>query len=122
MKHKMIRHEFVDLIPDVIDEGVLYISITYATATHRCGCGCGEIVVTPIEPTWWTLIWNGKTVTMDPSIGSWSLPCKSHYWIKENEIVWARKWDDLEIKGGSTRDRITKTLCYRKLQKWFRRT
>ena len=122
MKHKMIRHEFVVLIPDIIDEGVLYISTTYATATHKCGCGCGEIVVTPIGSIWWTLIWNGKTITLDPSIGSWNLPCKSHYWIKENKIVWANKWNALEIKEGSVWDRIAKAVYYGKLQKWFCRT
>ena len=122
MEHKVIKHEFVDLIPDVIEDGVLYISTTYATATHRCGCGCGEIVVTPIRPEWWTLTWDGKTVTMDPSIGSWSLPCKSHYWIKEDKMVWVRKWDDLKTMGDSTKDRLSKIRYYEKLQKWFRRT
>ena len=122
MKHKVIRHEFVDLIPDFIDEGILYISTTCATATHRCGCGCGEIVVTPIRPSWWTLVWDGKTVTMNPSIGNWSLSCRSHYWIKENKIVWARKWDDLEIKGYDIKDKITRTWCYGRLKRWICRT
>ena len=122
MRHKIVRQEFVDLIPDVVEEGVLYISTTYATATHRCCCGCGEIVVTPIRPEWWTLTWDGKTVTLDPSIGSWNLPCKSHYWIKENEVIWVRKWDDLKTKGGSMINRITKIRGYEKLQNWFRRT
>ena len=121
MRHKIVRQEFVDLIPDVVEEGVLYISTTYATATHRCCCGCGEIVVTPIRPEWWTLTWDGKTVTLDPSIGSWNLPCKSHYWIKENEVIWVRKWDDLKTKGGSMINRITKIRGYEKLQNWFRR-
>ena len=98
-KRRTIRPEFVEFIPDDVKEGVLYISIRYGTATHRCPSGCGEIVVTPIKPTDWTLIWNGVSVSLDPSIGNWSLPCKSHYWIRENKIVWARRWDAKEIES-----------------------
>src|SRR5690348_6953534 len=86
MKRMMIRHKFVDLIPDVVEEGVLYISIPYATAIHKCACGCGETVVTPIRPTDWTLTWDGDTITVNPSIGNWSFPCQSHYFIVENKI------------------------------------
>jgi Family of unknown function (DUF6527) len=91
MKRKQIRPEFVDFMPDAIKEGILYISIPYATATHKCPCGCGEIVVTPIRPNQWNLMWNGDAVTLRPSIGNWSLQCQSHYWITENKIVWERK-------------------------------
>ena len=99
-KLRTIIPEFVEFIPDDVKEGVLYISIRYGTATHRCPSGCGEIVVTPIKPTDWTLIWNGESVSLYPSIGNWSLPCKSHYWIRENKVVWARKWDATEIEMG----------------------
>ena len=40
----VIKHEFVDSIPAELVEGTLYISIRYATAVHRCCCGCGEEV------------------------------------------------------------------------------
>ena len=108
MKRKTIRPEFVEFIPDVVKEGIIYISIRYATATHKCACGCGEIVVTPIRPTDWILTWNGETVTLNPSIGNWSLPCQSHYWIIEDRIVWARKWSTWEISAGRRRDRRKK--------------
>ena len=99
-KQKTIRTEFVEFIPDDVEEDVLYVSVRYGTATHKCPSGCGEIVVTPIKPTDWTLIWNGESVSLYPSIGNWSLPCKSHYWIRENKIVWARKWNAKEIEQG----------------------
>ena len=38
------EHRFVELIPEVLDEGVLYISVTYTTALHKCACGCGRFV------------------------------------------------------------------------------
>ena len=90
----------------------MYISIRYGTATHICPSGCGEIVVTPIKPTDWALIWNGESVSLYPSIGNWSLPCKSHYWIRANKIVWARKWDTSEIKLGREIDARNKARYF----------
>jgi hypothetical protein len=43
-----IKHKFVEFIPKEREEGVLYVSIPYATAVHNCFCGCGLKVVTPI--------------------------------------------------------------------------
>ena len=83
---KTMQHKFVEFIPDVIEEGVLYISIEYCTAIHKCVCGCGNEVVTPLSPTDWELTFNGKTVSLDPSIGNWSFKCQSHYWIAKNSI------------------------------------
>lgn len=67
-----LRHEFVEFIPDDLEEGVIYISIQYATATHLCACGCGAEVITPISPTDWELTFNGSSVSLSPSIGNWS--------------------------------------------------
>jgi hypothetical protein len=117
MRQKQIRPEFVEFIPDEVENGVLYISTRYATATHKCACGCGEIVVTPVRPTDWTLMWNGETITLNPSIGNWSLPCRSHYWIVENRIVWARKWSPREIDAGRAKDRSAKARYYGGLQR-----
>lgn len=80
--------KFVEFIPEQIDELTLYISMNYHTATHRCVCGCKKKVVTPILPNGWTLIYNGKTVSLKPSIGSWNLDCQSHYFITNSEVKW----------------------------------
>src|SRR5574340_906760 len=112
MKINNIIPRFVEFIPEEVDEGILYISTTYATAIHKCACGCGERVVTPIRPTDWILIWNGETVTMKPSIGNWSLQCQSHYLIIENEIIWAGKWSPAEIKSGRARDKKAKSRYF----------
>jgi hypothetical protein len=45
---KEITFQFVGYIPDKIEEGVLYVSIQYCTAIHKCVCGCGNEVVTPL--------------------------------------------------------------------------
>ena len=81
-------HEFVEYIPEKLSDGTIYISTTYGTAVHKCCCGCGNEVVTPLTPTDWKLIFDGETISLHPSIGNWNLDCKSHYWIKNNEIKW----------------------------------
>jgi hypothetical protein len=39
MRHNHLEHRFVQYIPERLDSGVLYISMEYATAAHRCCCG-----------------------------------------------------------------------------------
>ena len=109
-----MQHRFVEIIPDTIEDGVLYISLKYCTAIHKCVCGCGNEVVTPISPTDWKLIFDGKTVSLSPSIGNWSFNCQSHYWIKRNKIVYAREWDKEEIQFGRTNDEKRKAKYYNK--------
>src|SRR5437870_10473728 len=74
-----IEPEFVEYSPAILRSGVLYVSRKYQTATHLCCCGCGASVVTPLKPGGWKLTTKRGTVTLYPSIGSWSLPCRSHY-------------------------------------------
>lgn len=100
----VLKHEFVEFIPDELAQGTLYISIRFATATHLCCCGCGNKVVTPLRPTDWKLIFDGRTVSLDPSIGNWSFPCQSHYWIRNNLVRWAPRWNMAEIDLGRLRD------------------
>ena len=45
-----LRNEFVDHIPEQLDDGVLYVSMRFGTVVHRCACGCGEEVVDPSWP------------------------------------------------------------------------
>lgn len=108
MKRRPIEHEFVEFIPDVLADGILYVSIEYATAVHKCMSGCGLEVVTPLSPTDWELIFDGETVSLYPSVGNWGLPCGSHYWIKRDRVVWAPRWARDQIDRGRARDRLAK--------------
>jgi hypothetical protein len=101
-------HEFVTAIPEPLEESVLYISIHYATAAHLCACGCGREVVTPIAPTDWQLTFDGEVVSLHPSIGNWSFPCQSHYFIKRGRVRWAPRCSREQIDRGRERDRIGK--------------
>ena len=83
------RPEFVHLVPEMIEEGVLYVSLPLSVAIHRCACGCRNEVVTPLGDDGWTLRRKGTSVSLYPSIGNWSFPCRSHYFIMNSEAVWA---------------------------------
>ncbi|MCB9564192.1 MAG: hypothetical protein H6708_27695 [Kofleriaceae bacterium] len=88
---------FVEFVPELVEEGVLYISIEYATVVHKCYCGCGNQVVTPLAPVFWELTFDGEAVSLFPSVGSWGFPCRSHYWIVRNRVVESWPWSDDEI-------------------------
>jgi hypothetical protein len=108
MKRKTIRPAFVDFIPDRLEEGVLYICERYKTAAHKCCCGCGEEVITPLSPVDWSLRKEGVVVTLRPSIGNWSFACKSHYLISKNQVVWANGMSQWQIDRVQARDRADK--------------
>lgn len=91
---------FVDTFPERLDDGVLYVSIEFRTTMHLCACGCGNSVVLPLRPTAWSITYDGKSVSMRPSVGNWSFPCQSHYWIRNGNVVWARQWTAVQIEAG----------------------
>jgi len=93
----LLQHTFVDSFPDRLEPGTVYVCIPYATVTHLCCCGCGNEAVTPLGPTEWKLTFDGESVSLYPSIGNWSFPCRSHYWIRNNTVEWAPRWSDRKI-------------------------
>lgn len=103
-----LTHQFVEHIPEKLEEGTIYVSIAFATAAHKCCCGCGSEVVTPLSPTDWKLIFDGQSVSLDPSIGNWNFPCRSHYWIKRNRVRWASRWSQEEVNVGRAHDALVK--------------
>jgi hypothetical protein len=105
---RILTHEFVEFIPDELKNGTIYVSVKYATVAHKCCCGCGNEVVTPLSPTDWKLVFNGESISLDPSIGNWSFECKSHYWIKRNRVKWAARWSQEEIAAGRASNRQAK--------------
>ncbi len=92
-----LKLQLTETIPQDIEEGILYVSLTYWTTAHSCGCGCGQKVVLRLSPRHWAITLNGESVSMYPSVGNWQLPCRSHYWIEEGRILHARPWSDTEI-------------------------
>lgn len=110
MKINHIRAEFVEFIPEHIEEGVLYISEPYGTAIHRCCCGCGKEVVTPLSPAEWSIQRTGNQISLWPSVGNWSFPCRSHYVIRRNRVLEAGAMTERQIRKVKARDRADKEM------------
>ena len=98
-----LEHRFVKFIPDELEGGILYVSMDYKTVTHRCCCGCRDIVVTPLSPAGWELTFNGKSISLSPSIAGGH--CKSHYVIRRGMVVWVRPLTKSEEVAALRRDR-----------------
>lgn len=110
----MLQHKFVGFVPELIEDGILYVSIEYCTAIHKCVCGCGNEVVTPLSPTDWRLTFDGKTISLHPSIGNWNFDCQSHYWIRNNKVEYSSRWNDKQIETGRKKDSEEKQEFYGK--------
>jgi hypothetical protein len=104
-KRLNIQHVFLETFPDQLEDGILYVSIPFAVCAHLCCCGCGNQVITDISRTGWRLMFDGVSVSLRPSIGNWSFPCKSHYWITNNRIEWLGTWSPARIAAGRRQER-----------------
>lgn len=104
MRETRLRPTFNEYIPAELDAGILYISMNYATAVHLCACGCSSKVVTPLGPADWQLVFDG-TVSLRPSIGNGQLPCRSHYYIRQDQVLWVRDMSASATTAASERDR-----------------
>ncbi|MDB5089176.1 MAG: hypothetical protein JWR09_3170 [Mucilaginibacter sp.] len=107
-----LQLKFVESVPEIMEEGVLYVSITYCTVMHLCVCGCGNEVVTRISPADWQLKFDGKSISLNPSIGNWNFDCRSHYWIVNNQVRYAENWSDEKVARGRARERERKGKFY----------
>ena len=100
----LLKPRFVEFIPEELEDGVLYVAMEHGSVIHRCCCGCGNEAVTPLGPTDWQLAYDGRSVTLHPSIGNWSFPCQSHYWIRENAVRWSERWSSVRIETSRATD------------------
>lgn len=84
-----MEHIFVKRIPEYLVENTLYVCLETNTIIHKCACGCGEETITPIDiAKGWTFFYDGKNITLSPSIGNFNYKCKSHYFIKNSKVEW----------------------------------
>lgn len=112
MLHQTLEHRFVRNVPRELEPGVLYISMDYATAVHSCCCGCGERVVTPFTPTDWRMTFDGESISLQPSVGNWNQPCRSHYVIQKNHVLEADPWSNAQVEAERRRDKKAKASHY----------
>lgn len=90
----------VHYMPAELEAGVLYVSDEFEVAGHLCACGCGNKVMLPLGSEQWSVQEVGREATVRPSIGSWQLPCRSHYWITAGAVVWSGQWTPEQIERG----------------------
>jgi hypothetical protein len=83
-----LKLQRVHHMPKELEPGILYVSEEFDVAVHLCACGCENEVVTPLGPTRWAFRESEEGPSLSPSIGSWQLPCKSHYWIDDGKVRW----------------------------------
>jgi hypothetical protein len=106
MKTRELRPQHVAHLPEQLEDGVLYICKPFELAAHRCCCGCGEEVVTPLNPAKWFLSECRGRVSLKPSIGNWKFPCQSHYWIIDNQVHPSGRLPEVSMRRVIERDRV----------------
>lgn len=112
MRLQRIQHQFVEFVPEKLEPGTLYISLEYNSASHLCACGCGREVVTIIGPADSSIMFNGRGVSISTSVGNSNFPCKSHYWIRDNRILWESRMTPQLTALSRARDKAAKTREY----------
>ena len=105
MKVSRIEPRFVEHVPETLKPGLLYVSLEHGAMVHLCACGCGREVSLPLSPIDWKLTYDGENVSLWPSVGNWSFPCRSHYVIEGGRVNWAGDWSDEAVAAGRRRDK-----------------
>lgn len=111
--NKTFTAQFVETFPDELENGILYVSLTFNTAVHLCACGCGMQTVTKLSPKEWCMTYNGATISLYPSIGNWGFKCRSHYWLKDSKAIFIdnrRKNSRIELKSERKKKKQKKKL------------
>ena len=114
MRLQRIQHQFVEFVPEKLEPGRLYVSPEYNTANHLCACGCGFEVVTILGPADSSITYNGRGVSISTSIGNSNFPCKSHYWIEDDSVLWEARMTPQLTALSRARDKAAKAREYRK--------
>src|SRR4051812_31564138 len=90
----------VEDVPDVVEPSSLYLVGQTGnpwSAALLCPCGCQSLIqlsLLPDDVPRWRVTYNSnETVTLHPSI--WRIKgCRSHFFLRFNQIVWARGMHD----------------------------
>lgn len=112
MKTTRFEHKIVDCLPEQLAPSVLYTTREGDLAAHLCACGCGSEVITPLLATGWRLAMDRAGVSLDPSIGNWTLPCRAHYFITGGRVIWEGNMSQAAIDRSRARDQARKKRYY----------
>ena len=124
------RLQRVQYMPKELEPGILYVAEEFDVAGHLCACGCGNKVMVTLGPTEWSFEDSAEGVSLRPSIGSWQLSCKSHYWITKGRVRWSGAWSPAQIERGRRSEEKRRQAYYKSrkpqkhrwiaaIQRWF---
>ena len=122
MMIKHIRLETVEFMPAQLEPGILYVSEKYRTSAHLCACGCGEKVRTQLGNLGWRFTKGRSGPTLYPSIGNWQKPCRSHYFIRDGQVLWQDCWSDEMVLEGRRAEEMRRDAYFQAQRKggWAR--
>ena len=81
------RYKLVDRIPTQMEEGVVYHTEEFELAGLLCACGCGHRITLIVPDS--HRVWDeGGYATIQPSVGVFDAPCKSHVIIRAGKVQW----------------------------------
>jgi hypothetical protein len=63
------------------------------------------------------MTFDGETVSLRPSIGNWTLKCRSHYVIDRGKVIEAGPWSEEQVDAERRRDRAAKAHFYGQVPK-----
>lgn len=112
-----INLRMVAVVPRDLQDGILYVSKEHAVAVHLCACGCKSKVVTPLGPAEWKFSEHAGLPSLSPSIGNWQLPCRTHYFIRDGKVIWARNWSEHDIEAGRRAEEARRAKYYKAIDK-----
>jgi len=79
-------------------------------------------IVTPLRETEFSLIERGDNVSLHSVDRNWDHPCQSHYWIRDNQVIWAGAMTREQIRMGRVHDDALKQEYFAKVAwPWWRR-
>jgi hypothetical protein len=96
-KEDCMKVEFVKRLPspEILLADVLYLNDDLEGARHKCPCGCNTVITLPrvkLQTTPWINVYGTK---IDITLGIYNKKCKSYYFIKDSDILWIRKGQDM---------------------------
>tara|TARA_R110000787_G_scaffold52497_1_gene123545 strand:- start:74 stop:484 length:411 start_codon:yes stop_codon:yes gene_type:complete len=77
----------VERIPVNLENGVVYHSEDFELAGFLCPCGCGHRITLLVPDSHQVWSHNGLA-TINPSVGVFDAPCKSHFFIRAGAVDW----------------------------------
>jgi len=114
------RVKRVDRLPSVVDENVVYVCDEYEIAALKCACGCGHTVTLLLDDGHQVRDVEGFA-DISPSIGVWDAACKSHFWIRQGNVIWGRTFSEHEIRAAMG-EQLSRHLELTQLSRpWYKR-